>query len=297
VSNPKRHHFVPKAYLMGFVELDSGFLNIYSRRSGLWRRQKPDQVMVRNKYYHQDWAPEGIDPNILENRLGQQVEPEGLAALRKLIESPELVTDDDSANIIEYIEFQRIRVPRQADAAKELLKAHVHLQLMATPQGRDALQSCTVVIKDSFRFDFMRIVAGITIPYITRMVWEIFEAGEGSTFITSDSPVTLFNPDFPPPTEPGVGLYGTSLLFPLDCKHMLVMSHPEYLMEERTASEALPRDLQLEDGKIELRRGRTWDHEGVKFWNSILFELSQDTIAGASKRVLDEAVGKTLRGH
>jgi hypothetical protein len=37
----------------------------------MWRRQKPKTVMVRNKYYHQDWAPDGVDKNILEKRLVQ----------------------------------------------------------------------------------------------------------------------------------------------------------------------------------------------------------------------------------
>jgi len=50
MSNPKRHHFVPESYLNGFVDDESGFLNVYSKRSDLWRRQKPKQVMVKNKY-------------------------------------------------------------------------------------------------------------------------------------------------------------------------------------------------------------------------------------------------------
>jgi hypothetical protein len=84
MSNPKRHHFVPESYLNGFTEEKTGFLHIYSKRSGLWRRQKPKQVMVRNKYYRQEWAPDGVDKNILEKTIGFTTEPKGLSSLRKL---------------------------------------------------------------------------------------------------------------------------------------------------------------------------------------------------------------------
>jgi hypothetical protein len=82
MSNPKRHHFVPESYLNGFTEEKTGFLHIYSKRSGLWRRQKPKQVMVRNKYYRQEWAPDGVDKNILEKTIGFTTEPKGLSSLK-----------------------------------------------------------------------------------------------------------------------------------------------------------------------------------------------------------------------
>jgi hypothetical protein len=185
LSNPKRHHFVPRGYLGRFVEADTGFLNIYSKRSGFWRRQKPDQVMVRNRYYHQRWVPEGIDKNVLEIRLGQWTEPRGLASLQKLVTSPEFITDDDSANILTYIEFQRLRVPRQAEMAKELARNAITLELIKHPETRESLSNNRIVMKDSLRFEFMRMVSGRLMPYMSRMVWKIARAAEGQLFITS----------------------------------------------------------------------------------------------------------------
>jgi hypothetical protein len=75
MSNPKRHHFVPKWHLERFADRD-GFLHIYDKAKGLWRRQKPQQVMTVNRYYRQNWAPEGIDPDILEKSMGAKQEPE-----------------------------------------------------------------------------------------------------------------------------------------------------------------------------------------------------------------------------
>ena len=297
MSNPKRHHFVPEAYLDGFVEDDTGFLNVYSKGSNLWRRQKPKQVMVRNKFYHQDWVPSGVDKNVLEKRLGAEMEPRGLLALRKLVSAPETLNDDDTANILIYLQLQRIRVPRQSDTAKSLAKTAITLEMMKTSEGREALRHGEVVIKDSFRFEFMRTVHGILAPYFARMIWEIVEAGPSMSFITSDSPVTFYNVDFMPPTEPGVALYGTMVFFPINKRFLLLMRHPEYEAGEMEASEALPKDLDIDDGAIEVRKDIVWDEEKVQRQNWLMFQLSQDLIVGENKAVLENAIGKVLSGH
>jgi len=218
MSTPKRHHFVPEAYLRGFVDDNSGFLNVYSKRSNMWRKQKPKQVMVRNKYYHQEWAPEGVDKNILEKFLGSEVEPRGLSALQKLIDMPEALDANDTAEIITYLQLQRLRVPRQADMAKILAKRFIASDLLKTPEGRDVLKHSDIVVKDSFRIEFMSMMHGELSPYFSRMNWDVISAEEGSSFITTDSPVTFFNVDFKPPAEPGAALYGTIVLFPIN-KH------------------------------------------------------------------------------
>jgi hypothetical protein len=253
--------------------------------------------MVRNKYYRQSWVPDGVDENVLEKSLGNELEPKGLNSLKRLVDCPDELTDDDTANIIAYIEFQRIRVPRQADETMRLAKLAVETMVMGEPGGREVLETHEVSIKDSFRFDFMRMVSGNIGPYLARMIWEVVEAPEGSCFITSDSPVSFWNQDFMPPLEPGIALYGTVVFFPLDSKHLLILRHPEYMDGEKGASEALPKDLDYEDGRIELRRGIVWDKEAVDHHRWIMYMLSQDTIAGCSKTCIDAAVGKETSGH
>lgn len=297
MSEPKRHHFVPCAYLEGFKEPESDFLNIYSKRSETWRRQKANQAMLRNKYYSQRWVPEGVDENVLEKGLGNELEPKGLNSLKRLVNCADELTDDDTANIIAYIEFQRIRVPRQADEAMRLAKRAIETMVVGKPGGKEVLKTHEVSIKDSFRFEFMRLVSGNIGPYLARMIWEIVEAPEGSCFVTSDSPVSFWNQDFMPPLEPGIGLYGTVVFFPLDSGHLLVLRHPEYMDETKGASEKLPKKLDFEDGKIELRRGMVWDSEVVDHHNWTMYMLSQDTIAGCSKACIDAAVGEETSGH
>lgn len=297
MNSPKRHHFVPRAYLEGFKEPDSDFLNLYSKRSELWRRQKANQVMVRNKYYSQSWVPNGVDENVLEKSLGVGLEPKGLSSLKRLVDCPEKLTDDDAANIIAYIEFQRIRVPRQADEMIGFAKQVIETMVMAEPGGQEVLRSHTLSIKDSFRFDFMKLVSGRLGPYLGRMIWEVVEAPSGSCFVTSDSPVSFWNEDVLPPSEPGIALYGTVVFFPIDSKHLLILRHPEYISGEKEALDKLPTDLDYEDGKVEIRRGSILEKEAVDHHCWIMYVLSQDIIAGPSKACIDKAVGKETSGH
>lgn len=290
MSNPKRHHFVPKAYLKGFVDESSDFLHVYSKREGKWRKQKPKEVMVRNKYYHQDWAPDGVDKNILEKRLGSTIEPLGLLSLNKLINTPEELNDDDSANIIMYLQFQRIRVPRQADMAKSLAKTALELYLSQTPIGKRVLDISEVIIKDSFRINFMRTVSGALTPYFSRMIWELIHAPESTSFVTSDSPVSFYNVAFVPPAEAGIGLYGTIVFFPLNKSNLLLMRHREYEEKLKEATDRLPHDLNYEDGLIELRKDITWSSDSVQKLNWTMLMLSQDIIVGDSKKILEGAI-------
>ena len=181
--------------------------------------------------------------------------------------------------------------------AKSLATNAITLEILKAPEGQEALKYAEVVMKDSFRFDFMKMVQGSMTPYLSKMIWELIEAEHGTSFITSDSPVTFFNADFLPPTEAGVALYGTIVLFPVNKKFLLKMHHSEYETGEKGTSEHLPIYPHVEDGVIEIRRGTIWGEENVNRQNWIMHQLSQDLVVGESKEILEIAIGKTLEGH
>lgn len=291
MKNPKRQHFVPRAYLETFTDSD-GFLHLYSKGSDLWYRQKPIKAFVRSKYYRQEWAPDGTDPNILERKLGEDFEPKGLATLKKLVTCPESLTDDDTAFMLTYLQFQRIRVPRQGDKAKEAAKNVLTSLVAQTPKGREALKYVRINVKDSFRFEYMKTAHGVFSPYFARMVWHVIQAPEGSFFVTSDSPVTFLNEKFYPPLEPGIALYGTVVVYPISSKYILMMRHPEFETGEKAADDALPKNLPLKDGVIEIRTNLIMTQEEVNKQNWFMYVLCQDLIVGVSKRVLEDTIGK-----
>ena len=107
MQNPKQHHFVPKWYLQGFTDPNSGFLHIYDRKTRKYRTQKPDKVMRINKYYKQEWAQEGIDPNILERLAGEWIEPQAKNAFERLLKMPNDFTLKETAFILLYLESFR----------------------------------------------------------------------------------------------------------------------------------------------------------------------------------------------
>lgn len=252
--------------------------------------------MVNTNYYKQDWAPEGVDPYILERTLGSSIEPSGITSLRKFETSLDSLDEDDIAAIVLYLEFQRIRVPRQSDMAKSIAKAAIEIHLSQSKEGRKALNSGTIYIKDSYRFDFMKAASGRFLPYFQRMVWEVVEADGEAEFLTSDSPVTLLNEQMIPPCEAGIAQYGTVVVFPISPKFMLFMRHPEYNQEGKKALDNISIDVELEDGVIEIGRTK-WDKKRVDKQNWFMYMQSQDLIAAKSKIVLEDALGKVISGH
>ncbi len=290
MNDPKRHHYVQEAYIKGFSEEDTEYVHLFSKTMKSCRRQRPKEIFVRNKYYRQDWAPDGVDKNIFEKTLGAEQEPNGLNAIKKLIDCPESLEQREMADILVYLTLQRIRVPRQAETAKALLKETLEDIILEHPEGENILQTVEVSVKDSFRFDYMRMSHDLFIPYFTRMVWTIVTPVQKETFLTSDNPVTFFNECVFPPSEPGIGLYGTRVLFPVDKRHLLIMTHPEHANGLKEPCDSLPNDIKFEDRDIEIRRGYEWSDELVSNHNHVMYVLSHDSIVADNSRVLENAV-------
>ncbi|MDO8786701.1 MAG: DUF4238 domain-containing protein [Sulfuritalea sp.] len=290
-NKAKMHHFVPRSYLARFAD-DQGFVHVYDRNTRSLRRQRPKNVMKINSYYRQEWAPEGVDPNIMEMMLGEWLEAEAKGAIDRLIEAPAQLTDDDTANLMAYIELQRTRVPRQAATAKALMRATI--LRIAPPAAVKAITSGEVQlkIKDSARFDYMRMMVGMLSPWFGRMEWEVFEADGGASFIATDSPVSFYNSSILPPAEAGIGLAGTMVFFPLSSRHTLVMRHPEYSQ----IGAASPLDVlptpKHEDGQIPIIHGAIWSREVVDNFNWKLVQLSSRLIVAESSEVLSRCISK-----
>lgn len=294
MSKPKRHHYVPRWYLEGFTD-DTGFVHVYDRGRKLWRRERPHQVMIINNYYRQEWAPAGVDVNVLEKMFGTLVEPKGCESFNKLLKRGHLDTNDFAA-MLTYLEFQRIRVPRQAKMAFAIAKNALN-QHLPDEVARAVLRGeVRITIKDSVRFEMMRIVAGKITPWLIRMNWLIHEAAPGSSFITNDSPVCFYHGHFPPPTEPGIALAGTMIVFPLDSRRLLLMAHPEAGKEGINPSTPLPSSAPAGEGPS-IVDGGPLASEQVQHYNNVVLRLSDHLIVGNSKEVLEHCLGETIKGH
>jgi hypothetical protein len=116
------------------------------------------------------------------------------------------------------------------------------------------------------------------------MEWEIFEAEDGSAFVTTDSPVSFFNERIMPPYEAGVGLAGTIVLFPLSSRKLLLMRHPE-CRSESPLTVLLPSEVV--DGVIPISSGTIWGRKLVELTNSRMAHLAHELVVGESADALN----------
>jgi len=277
------HHYVPRSYLARFADAD-GFLHVYDKSTNSFRRQRPEQVMKINAYYRQEWAPPGVDPDILERSLGEWLEAEAKAAIDTLSQTPHELTDQQLADFLVYLELQRVRVPRQAEVGKELMRQTI---LRLVPEAAAAVASGQVRLsmKDSARFDYVRLSLGAFSPWFEAMKWEIVDAEPGSAFITTDSPVSFFNPAVLPPAEAGIGLAGTIAFFPLSSRKLLLMRHAQR-QDEPSLPLTVLETPEHEDGFVAIDIGAVWPKDVVQRLNWKLSLLSANLIVAESREVI-----------
>ena len=255
--------------------------------------------MKINRFYEQKHAPPGIDPYIFEKALGEVLEPRAKDAFEKVIRQSRDVTAEDTAAILCYLELQRTRVPRQAETAKQIALDAAHILLLnGPPEVASAIaeQKVKIAINDSFRFEFMRIMTKAFSPHFARMRWHIVMAEEGQSFITSDSPVTFWNADFPPPYEPGLALAGTMVFFPLDSHHLFWLCHPEFLDDPAISRSAKVPEAKLEEEGLIGITYIIWNEKQVCDLNWAMIESSNRIVVGNNREIIEKAIETGYRG-
>ena len=243
--------------------------------------------MKANHYYRQEWTPSGVDPNILEKTLGEWLEADAKESIDRLIHEPSTLTDTDMATLLIYLEFQRIRVPRQSDMAKALMRKTVMRLVPSEAAAEIRAGRFRLTIRDSARFEYMRMLTGQLNSWFEIMEWEVCQAEEGTSFVTTDSPVSLYNPATPPPAEPGLALAGTIVFFPLDSRHVLLLRHSEFRRESDMSPLTVLQEPSLEDEKISVTNGATWNTNIVNNFNWKMVQLCGRLVVAESKEVLE----------
>ncbi|MEO7887780.1 MAG: DUF4238 domain-containing protein [Polaromonas sp.] len=121
------------------------------------------------------------------------------------------------------------------------------------------------------------------------MEWEVVTAGDGASFVTTDSPLSLYNPAAPPPAEAGIGLAGTKVFFPLSANKALLMRHPEYANQVNDPTEILPIPKH-EDGHIAISSGAIWPAGVVNRFNWKMVQLCSNLVVANSPLVIQRCL-------
>lgn len=246
--------------------------------------------MAINHYYRQEWAPSGGDPNIMEKGLGEWLERDVKKSIDRLIHEPATLTEQEMATLLTYLELQRIRVPRQFDMAKTLMQETLMRDMPSEAAALIRAGRASLTIEDSARFEYIRTLVGKLSPWFGVMKWEICQAEEGASFVTTDSPLSLYNPATPPPAEPGLALAGTIVLFPLDSHHMLFLRHSEYLTRSDMSPLAVLPEPSVKDGWISIASGRVWNTDKVNTFNWQMLQLCDRFVVAESREVLEACI-------
>ena len=251
--------------------------------------------MTINHYYRQEWAPSGVDPNIMEKGLGEWLETHAKKSIDRLIHEPATLTEQEMATLLIYLEWQRIRVPRQFDMAKTLMRETLMQNMPDEAAALIRAGRATLSIENPARFEYIRTLVGKLFPWFGGMKWQICQAEEGASFVTTDSPVSLYNREAPPPAEPGIALAGTIVFFPLDSRHVLLLRHSEY----RTKSDMSPLTVlpepSVKDRWIPIASGKVWNTNVVNTFNWQMLQLCDRFIVAESKEVLEACISYDSR--
>lgn len=292
LKRPRKHHYVPATYLKQFVVPGTSRLALLDMTTGDIRLQRPRKVMRVHDYYRQRHAPKGIDEFCFEIDIGKRIESQIVRLIGKVIAGGTDITEEELVLLLQHMELQRIRVPQQAEFASGLARAQIESMVMDSPELPNGKvgEYFKVEIKDEFRFNFMRemVEAQIYTRYFSRMIWKAWKMPEECHVVTTDSPITIFNPDYPHLIEAGIGRLGSITLYPLTPSWCLEMIHPEKEsdpdFDPAGTVEVEWKDLQ----RVELRVGAEMPVEKAKAANGILTMRARRFVAADSPELLEE---------
>lgn len=201
LTQKKRHHYVPEAYLRAFCDA-RGRVKVHPKHEGAEPYfTSPNGTGVRRYYYSQPTPEGGTDNNRLEDFFSTL---EGRwPPLVKRMEGRENVNSDLSI-IFEFAALQRVRVPASRDATemklarsvkRDLLALHAAGRLPPIPAQIGSLDDVDVAIDPNQSIHGMVTdIRGPVSQVFSRIGLCLVHNDTPRPFLTSDNPVIWFDP-------------------------------------------------------------------------------------------------------
>lgn len=285
-QDPKRHHYVPVSYLKRFRSPE-GILWRFDRVRQTIRRAAPKSIMYLENYNRQDHAPPGVDPNVLEIGLAREFEQKYLAPLDRLIHTPEGMYKEDVEIFASYLEIQRVRVPRQFEEMKETWRREALMTAEAGTLEKVRRGAATITFHPVARINYMHDALDRIGGYFYQMKWCLLRAADGASFVTTDSPVTLFHPAVHLPHEPDISWAGTCVYFPVDRRHLLVMYYDPRYRGSMGPLDAVPKLIEGTLMSVKFRAGESVDQKEVGRLNRLIAARSERYVVAADRKELE----------
>jgi hypothetical protein len=231
MSQPRKHHYVPKFYLAGFTDnqIADGDLHIVdTSRLKTWVA-KPKEAAHQRDFHEVEIGPE-TDPMAVEKILGQ-CEGKWSTVLRNVLEKLSLPNDDTFGDLMMFVAFMAVRVPRiretisnfldevrrKEEFARKWLEQQGHQVESATENDFDKFDQ-TWHVRQMIR---MAIKLG---PWLSLRQWNLWIAeDQAPDLICSDSPVVpIWAIPISGPYSPGFGTPNTVVSMPLSRRVAMV---------------------------------------------------------------------------
>jgi hypothetical protein len=230
MTEPKRHHTVPRTYLERFTAKDD-FLTVYSKFAGKKFKQRSTQATVQNYYYSQPDPDTGGRNNKLETDFFFDFEDAYPLFRETLLENS---TKTDIEQLVNQLLIQRVRSPAFREAFEIGLAQYVQRHINALPKSDfpdPPLHLPNIFDELVVTIDPHRSIAAMAhyIKSYGLVLWEldyqVKQVHKQHEAITSDNPVIWFaKKDYKASSliYPNEITSDFTLVYPIDRKHYLI---------------------------------------------------------------------------
>ena len=250
MKEPKKHHFLPQFYLKRFkIVPQSG------KYSHIWQIGKSAEpksktpVAIKDTgcvtdYHTLDFQDQVKDRKTIENILSK-LETKQANLIKKICETNQ-ISEDTKPHLANFITTMRYRVPAFKEYIEKSLEEFVHttfkilmhnkrlppppkeLEELFQKEGYDCIK---FKISNWKILQFMLDMASSSenINLLRKMKYKLIIAPSGCNFITGDSPVSIYHPNYEAIRPYGVGLAfkDVEVTFPISKKHLVKLSWEE----------------------------------------------------------------------
>lgn len=238
MAKKKRHHYIPRFYLDGFVDPhNKPYIWVYEKGSPNIIKATARNIAIQKNYYSVATSEGEKDSEVFENALA---ELEGRAApIFQKIRNHESLNGQERSLFSIFLAFTMTRVPSHREniekATGEFMKK-MSIILASNPAGfksmiekfeRDRGNKIGMSVEElrkfmlegqydittdpQFSLGMIPMMAKSLIPIFYKMDWAFLEATDDYKFVTSDNPLSYFDPTHDPRSFYGVGLLSRNI--------------------------------------------------------------------------------------
>lgn len=231
MPDSKKQHYVPQFYLRGFVDPDTPseqepYVWVFSKDGKTKQRRAPKNVLWETDLYTFD--VEGTKHYELEKTLSR-IESDFAEVVRKKIKRHLPLTFQEHYALCCFVATMLQRTVRQKDNQESFYDALVaQVERLEVHSGSD--KSTSAKLREGKKYVHKLGIVGMLsdIPELLSRMSLAFLCTDGtrSRFITSDDPVTLFNPDLQWQRfyGPGLAQSGVELTMPVSPEVAICMT-------------------------------------------------------------------------